>query len=786
MEKGWGLSRVQTWFNKAGIKAKLFLGFAAMVATALVLVFICLMALDTVRMARELARTEQTIRDNIIQKGKQLAFNSSVVMRSLAEENSISLIREIVASAMDGDSDIVYGIFMDSESKPWVMRDRMAGSDSADLRTTLLDSMSRWAASLSNSAHHSRMMGSVEIIEFAAPVQKGNEKFGIIRFGLTTKSMHEAFLSAKLHSREARKQTVFLFLLAAAFTFLVALVAATVVAGKITRPITDLKSFAIRMAGGDYELRVQTVGEDEIAVMAESFETMRLKIKDYMQNLHDLVEAKVHQVRDILENIEQGLFTFDLNLKINDDCSKNAAVLLGLPHITGLALSDVLRLTPKEEALFRDWIGIASKEHGYQRWRKISRLAPMHEILIGGQADKRNIVLEYQKIVDRGGRLSGVMVLATDVTESRKTEMRLQQEKIQHEKTVKIFMGISRHAPEIFVEFMKDSTERMRSVKKKLTQIEDAPPSIQQAWASQIFKDCHTIKGNAGAFGFESLALAAENFEVLLQDSALAKNEVLAAQIPSARKALDAMIRECGDINEVFHILVGNAKDITVRITESKVKAIREMAEAMKGRALTPEISGLVSLCRRLGYQTLFAATTKYRELVKRAAMKAGKSVEFIVTPPELEVDPKVLTILDEALVHLLRNAVAHGVEGETSGIDGRKAKGKIIFRCALSEDGCYTFAIEDDGPGIDIGTLAEKAFAAGIITRENFAVMTEQEKLGLVFLPGLSANPQSDSLSGRGLGMSIVADCIRLTGGQIMVKSSPGMGTHFIITIPV
>ncbi len=765
---------------KARIKTKLFFGFAVSIATALGVVFSCLMALDYLRTTRDLEKVEQTLRANIINKGKQLAFNSSLAMRSLAEENSITTIREIVSSTVDGDSDIVYGIFMDPESKPWVIWERK--EKLADIRGSLLDSTSRWAATISAPGYRSRVEGGIEVIEFAAPVRKWEEQFGVIRFGLTTESMHKAILRAKLLSQETRNQTLFLFLLAAVFTFIVASVVATVVAAKITQPITDLKTFATRMAGGDYELPVKIEGSDEISILAESFEAMRLKINDYMQNLQRLVDAKVHQVRDILDNIEQGLFTFNLDLKINEDSSKNAALILGFNQITGLTLADILRLSPKDEALFRDWVVLVSQEHAYQRWNKLSKLAPIHEIQIESPGGTRQIVLEYQRILDRKGRLSSVMALATDVTESRKAELRLRQEKTQHEKTVKTFMNLSRHTPETIVDFLKDAGEKLRGMRKKISEIGKASPSDQQAWVTQIFRDCHTIKGNAGAFGFEALAMAAENLENLLQASASSPDMELMNQIPEAKKIVETMVRENSDIDEVFHILTGNSKDASIRIAESKVRAIREMAEAVSGQTLNQELTSLVEFSRRLSNQSFFSSTTKYRELVKRAALKAGKMAELVISPPDLEVDPKILAKFDEALVHLLRNAVAHGIKGEAPEKEGEKAKGKIIFSCSIGEDGSYTFSIQDDGPGIDVGTLVEKAIEAGIVAPEAIAGMADQEKLGLIFAPGLSASSQSDSLSGRGLGMSIAADCVHLAGGKISLESRPGWGTRFVI----
>lgn len=770
-------------FSKPGINAKLFFSFTGLLAMALALVFICLMALDSWRAGQNLEKVASSIRGMIVNKGKQLAFNTSLDMRSLAEENSISTIREIVASTVDGDSDIVYGIFMDPENKPWVAWEH-GGAMDADIRAPLQDSTSRWAASLQDLQYRSRIWNGTEIMEFAAPVRKGDERLGVIRFGLTTKTMKEAIRDAGLQSREIRKQTAFLFLLVAFFAFLVALGVSTLVARRITRPITVLEDSARRMANGDYESQVLVEGSDEIAVLAGSFESMRGRIKGYMHDLQGLVDAKVNQVRSILENIEQGLFTFNLDMEINEDSSKKAAVILDLPRLSGRKLADVLRLTPEEERLFRDWIGIIRSGYESRRWHKISRLAPVHEILIGNENNQRHIVLEYQKILDRNGVLSDIMVLASDVTEARKIERRLQQERILHDKTVKTIFGIASHPAETVAEFVRDTAERVGSMDKKLQGIETVPEAARQDLTARIFKHCHTIKGNAGAFGFESLALAAENFESLLQASAPG-DWGLYAHVQSARKEVEAMARENEDINKYLLILGGNSGEVSIKLPESKVLKIRRMAEAAAGQALSPELSGLVEHCRRIDYRSLLSLTSKYRDLVERNALKAGKEAEFVVSPPDLELDPGALAGVDEALVHLLRNAVAHGIHSDSAHAAGAKVKGRIELGCSIGEDGSRTFSIKDNGPGIDIGSLAAKALEAGIVTRQALAAMTDREKMELVFSPGLSTTGKSDGLSGRGLGMSIAAECVRAAGGVLSLESRPGSGTCFTFTLP-
>jgi two-component system chemotaxis sensor kinase CheA len=174
----------------------------------------------------------------------------------------------------------------------------------------------------------------------------------------------------------------------------------------------------------------------------------------------------------------------------------------------------------------------------------------------------------------------------------------------------------------------------------------------------------------------------------------------------------------------------------------------------------------------------------KYQELVERAARKLGKDVEFDVLTPEVELDPALIQRMDEALVHILRNALAHGIEdGETR---ARRGKGRGRIRVAYSRHaGMHAISVQDDGGGIDGEALAAKAAALGLITGQEAARLGPEEKVRLLFESGLSTAPGADSISGRGQGMAIAWERMRAAKGDLTVETWAGAGTRFTLTVP-
>jgi len=560
-------------------------------------------------------------------------------------------------------------------------------------------------------------------------------------------------------------------------------------ARRITTPISALTESADRIARGDYATAIEAAGKGELSLLTGSFEKMRRKINEQMEDLQMQAEDKRRQARTLLENIDQGFFSFDLDLRINEDCSRKAMAILRMEKMEGRRLAEALRLDLHQEGLFRDWLEIVRESTSRLRWHKLSRLVPLQELRMGEGESSRLLQFEYRKILNNRERLSGILVFIHDVTESRKVERRLSDEKIRHEHKVKIILGVARHTQETMVAFLDDCSCRLLAIRQRLEAIQcrasETDPKNAVAM-DESFRDCHTVKGNSGAFGFDGLTQAAQELEALLEARDPDKAPGLdPAGLAEMTRLVDSMSAETERIHEVHLLLSGNSEEVSVRLPERKVARIRELAEMVGKQTLSPEMSDLIETCKRLSYRSLESLSGKYRELVSRAAFKLGKTVEFTISPLNIEVDPEALLRVDEALIHLLRNAVAHGIELPELRLRSGKGMGKVELSYERAS-GTHIFMVRDDGQGVDTDALAEKAVKKGILPRASFSGLGSKEKLNLLFHPGLSATAMPDTLSGSGLGMSIANDAVRALGGSLSVETHRGEGSRITISIPV
>ncbi|SFS43108.1 chemotaxis protein CheA [Halostagnicola kamekurae] len=175
-----------------------------------------------------------------------------------------------------------------------------------------------------------------------------------------------------------------------------------------------------------------------------------------------------------------------------------------------------------------------------------------------------------------------------------------------------------------------------------------------------------------------------------------------------------------------------------------------------------------------------------FPRLVRDIAQDQGKEINFEMTGVDIEMDRSILNEMRDPLVHLIRNAIDHGIEDP----DVREAKGKpregtIELRGTRERD-TVTLAIEDDGAGLDPERIRSKAIEKDVMTPAKIQSLERSEVFELIFHPGFSTNDEVTDISGRGVGMDVVNRVVQSVDGDIDVESEPGEGTCVTLTLPV
>jgi two-component system chemotaxis sensor kinase CheA len=173
--------------------------------------------------------------------------------------------------------------------------------------------------------------------------------------------------------------------------------------------------------------------------------------------------------------------------------------------------------------------------------------------------------------------------------------------------------------------------------------------------------------------------------------------------------------------------------------------------------------------------------------LVRNLARSRGKQVLLHIEDDNVQIDRRVLDVMRETLIHLVTNAVDHGIESvEQRLVVGKPAHGSIRIRVAQSGGSRVSVIVADDGAGINVAAIANAAVRDGSVTVDQLAILDDRQKLYLALRTGVSTASQLTSISGRGVGLAIVAEKVTSVGGDLTIDNSPGSGCSFELLLPV
>ncbi len=392
--------------------------------------------------------------------------------------------------------------------------------------------------------------------------------------------------------------------------------------------------------------------------------------------------------------------------------------------------------------------------------------------------------------------------------------------------------------------FRSEADELLANISSNLHLLAAAPNDQAALW--EVRRNAHTFKGAAGIVGLDSAAAIAHKMEDLLDKLVETRAEPGSAILDflvAGASSLKAMVAsrpiEDDDFENRYNAAIASIEgsqehiaaaahrgpdarpvaptdpvrpatpivrvsldrlDEVIKISRSlnvNRAAMREVLEDRNAQTEPERIASLLeaqqTLCDELYARLLAIRMVRFGTLEARlsrnvhtTSIDENKKALLEILNPDVEIDTQVIDALIEPLLHLLKNAVVHGIESpETRRLLGKPERGMITVEVEADSE-AVVIAVRDDGSGISIEKLKEKAISNGLITAQQADAMTDREAVELIFDRGLTTASKVDLNAGRGVGMSIVKESVEARGGTVVVRSEPQLGTTFTICMPL
>jgi two-component system chemotaxis sensor kinase CheA len=554
--------------------------------------------------------------------------------------------------------------------------------------------------------------------------------------------------------------------------------------------------------------RLDIAGEVGVIQCAFSLNMANIKLGKKLEEALQDLEKKTAEARESQRNIQNmltiypsGLVTINPAGEILPGFSKATASVVGLPPdtpIIGLRLSQILGVSASVSDEMDKWLGLVYGKFAHMSFGDIVFLCPVNEF---ENEHGRILKIGWLPIVrpseeGEGRELDKLLVVIEDITRQRQVEREMREVNKRHQENLELLSEIINLEPDEVTHFVYDTSNLLGDAQKI---IEGNNEDFE--FVNQLFRTFHTIKGSSGQYQFKGLQSLAHQVEDYLktfrEDKAsigiaskdsirnsikeargyLSRIEDLRTKLGSRSETLkekavrnpNSVLVDLGQIDAVadrLNQVVGKCEKINMDpylLTE--IRDLREETQGLRKVKLSFFLSSLQSL-----------ADNNCRRLNKKADVRLGN---------DILVDVEIMRKIHHCFVHLINNAIDHGIELPDNRRGGGKRESGLVLLTGQVKTGVIQITIEDDGRGIDQEAIREKLVVEKIYEPSQVERLSAEDLYRFLFKPGFTTRKVATITSGRGVGMDVVQDIVSRLGGTVELESSWGKGTKVHMNIP-
>lgn len=519
---------------------------------------------------------------------------------------------------------------------------------------------------------------------------------------------------------------------------------------------------------------------ESLVIVVEMY-VLSLAFHNATARAYALLSTKRDEVASLLDSMRQGVLAFGPDGLVVGEHSKKAQVIFGRDKLDGVSVTELLYAGVAnydlERELFDTWRQSVFAM-GREGWDELYQMAPSARVLTSG-SEPQHLQLEARPIFE-GDRLMRVMMLVTDESEQVKLRREVDEGKVERERNLLRTRRMAASGAHTLVAFLESARQRIDELVHALSA--DTAP-CRRGEIEYFFRHAHTIRGEARAFDLEAIERPIERIEQVLRESL--REAFAERREPSLEQSKSELV---GLLNESLQAIeqarqqliavspIGAAILDQVTVSRRDLDALTRVVSGLRANSNGLQAAGIDSLSdvtTRLAARPFGELAGLFSDAVQRWAEQRGKAVRFEIEGRSHPTPPALSSVLPQVLSHLLRNALAHGIEDPARRLELGKARAGLLTVSITQDGDDVSMTVEDDGAGLDAGALARRAEQLGL----SAAPASE-----LMFLNGVSTSPEVDSLSGNGIGMGAVRAALAEVGYCVSVSSEPGRGTRFVV----
>ena len=592
---------------------------------------------------------------------------------------------------------------------------------------------------------------------------------------LLTEQTNQATAAAAAGRQQAMRNRT---LIASVFTLALAatMVVAWLMSRVIVRPITQMQVMMSEIATSqDFSRRVPVERMDEIGMSIVAFNAMIGKIQESSQQL----KQKTADIQAMMHYIPQGILTVMDGGKVHPEFSAYLETILETKDIAGRDLMDLVfaqsnfnaEIMSQVEAAVSACIGEDRMNFEFNAHLLVGEV---ERKMADGQV--KILDLSWSPITDDTDTVMRLMLCVRDVTELKSLAAAAGQQK----RELDIIGQILAISQEKFSGFIEGSVEFLAENKKIIEAVGAAPNGpLDPETVTQLFRNMHTIKGNARTYGLLHLTNmvheAEQSYDELRKKSdAVWDQEKLLTELASATAAID----EYAHISRVKLGRTGPGRRAGVeKYLMVQKQDIQDAIEVMDDAVRSDDLALMKEAYQRVQKILQMLGTVRIKDALEGIVESLPSlAKELAKEPPEITLDDhgivlrtQIVDLLKNVFMHLYRNSMDHGIESGAARVaKGKKPAGHIRLELSLV-DGRFLLTLRDDGRGLAVERIKQKALDNGLITAEQ--TLSAQETAQLIFLPGFSTAEQVTEVSGRGVGMDAVQSFVKREEGLIELK---------------